>query len=136
MHIDIVSDVICPWCFIGKRRLARALAQRPGLAVSITWRAFQLNPDMQPGGMPREAYLAAKFGSAAHAARIYATITDAGAGENIEFDFDAIRRTPNSRDAHRLIRYATKFGKADPVVEALFSAYFEHGRDIGDRQVL
>jgi predicted DsbA family dithiol-disulfide isomerase len=136
MHIDIVSDVVCPWCFIGKRRLSRALKQREDIAVSITWRAFQLNPDMPLGGMAREAYLAAKFGSAAHAARIYAAITDAGSGEGIDFAFERIRRTPNSRDAHRLIRYATREGNADPVVEGLFSAYFEQGRDIGDRSEL
>jgi predicted DsbA family dithiol-disulfide isomerase len=136
MHIDIVSDVICPWCFIGKRRLARALAQRPDMTVSITWRAFQLNPDMPDTGMARDAYIAAKFGSASHAARIYATITETGAGENIRFAFDRIRRTPSSRAAHRLIRYATKKGNADPMVEALFSAYFEQGRDIGDPAAL
>lgn len=132
MHIDIVSDVICPWCFIGKRRLARALQQRPDMSVSITWRAFQLNPDMPDEGMPREAYVAAKFGSTAHAARIYSTISEAGARENISFAFDRIRWTPSSRRAHRLIRYATIRGNADPVVERLFSGYFEHGRDIGD----
>jgi predicted DsbA family dithiol-disulfide isomerase len=136
MQIDIVSDVICPWCFIGKRRLGRALAQRPDLSVSMTWRAFQLNPDMPDGGMPREAYLNAKFGSAAHATRIYSAIVEAGAGENIAFAFERIRRTPNSRDAHRLIRYATMQGDADPMVEALFSAYFEQGRDIGDPATL
>jgi predicted DsbA family dithiol-disulfide isomerase len=136
MHIDIVSDVICPWCFIGKRRLGRALEQRPDLSVSVTWRAFQLNPEMPDEGMPREAYLAAKFGSAAHAARIYSTITQAGAGEGISFAFDRIRRTPSSRGAHRLIRYATMEGNSDPTVEALFSAYFEQGRDIGDPATL
>jgi len=75
VHIDIVSDVICPWCFIGKRRLTRALKQRAELAVSVTWRAFQLNPDMPRGGMARADYIAAKFGSTTHAARIYAAIT-------------------------------------------------------------
>jgi predicted DsbA family dithiol-disulfide isomerase len=136
MHIDIVSDVICPWCFIGKRRLERALAQRPGLVASLTWRAFQLNPDMPSGGMPRGEYLAAKFGSPTHAARIYATIGEAGAQEGIAFAFDRIRRTPNTIDAHRLIRYAAGQGRAAPLVEALFSAYFERGRDIGDRATL
>jgi predicted DsbA family dithiol-disulfide isomerase len=136
VHIDIVSDVICPWCFIGKRRLGRALEQRPDLTVSITWRAFQLNPEMPQGGMLRADYVAAKFGGAAHAARIYAAIAEAGAGEHIAFAFDRIRRTPNTRDAHRLIRYATLTGNADPVVEALFTAYFEQGRDIGDQGVL
>jgi predicted DsbA family dithiol-disulfide isomerase len=136
MHIDIVSDVICPWCFIGKRRLERALAARPELPVSITWRAFQLNPDMPDEGMPREAYLAAKFGSPGHAARIYTTVTQAGAGEKIAFAFDRIRRTPSSRAAHRLIRFATLEGDANPVVEGLFTAYFEEGRNIGDAGVL
>lgn len=136
MHIDIVSDVICPWCFIGKRRLGRALEQRPDMTVSITWRAFQLNPEMPDEGMPREAYLTAKFGSAAHAARIYSTITHAGASEGINFAFERIRRTPSSRGAHRLIRYATMEGDSDPTVEALFSAYFEQGRDIGDPATL
>ncbi len=136
MHIDIVSDVICPWCFIGKRRLDRALDARPDLAASITWRAFQLNPDMPDEGMPRQAYLAAKFGSPGHAARIYATIAQAGAGENIDFAFDRIRRTPSSRAAHRLIRFATLQGDADPVVEGLFGAYFEQGRDIGNPAIL
>lgn len=136
MHIDIVSDVICPWCFIGKRRLGRALEQRTDLTVSITWRAFQLNPDMPEGGMARADYIAAKFGGATHAARIYAAIADAGAGENIAFAFDRIKRTPNTRNAHRLIRYATLQGNADPLVEALFRAYFEQGRDIGDRATL
>jgi predicted DsbA family dithiol-disulfide isomerase len=136
MHIDIVSDVICPWCFIGKRRLGRALEARPELSPSVTWRAFQLNPDMPDEGMPREAYLAAKFGSPGHAARIYATISQAGAGENIAFAFERIRRTPSSRAAHRLIRFATLQGDADPVVEGLFSAYFEQGRDIGNPATL
>src|SRR5437764_1861408 len=113
MHIDIVSDVICPWCFIGKRRLARALEQRTELAVSVTWRAFQLNPEMPKGGMVRADYVAAKFGGVAHAARIYAAIAEAGRGENIAFAFERIRRTPNTRDAHRLIRYATLAGNAD-----------------------
>ena len=136
MHIDIVSDVICPWCFIGKRRLGRALEQRPDLSVSITWRAFQLNPEMPDGGMLRADYVAAKFGGAAHASRIYAAIAEAGAGEDIAFAFDRIRRTPTTRDAHRLIRDATLAGNADPIVEALFVAYFERGRDIGDQAVL
>jgi predicted DsbA family dithiol-disulfide isomerase len=136
MHIDIVSDVICPWCFIGKRRLERALRTRGDEDVSISWRAFQLNPDMPPGGMPRDAYLAAKFGNPANAARLYATIGEAGAAEGIDFAFERIRRTPNTRDAHRLIRYAARNGGAGPLVEALFVAYFTEGRDIGNRGIL
>jgi predicted DsbA family dithiol-disulfide isomerase len=136
MQIDIVSDVICPWCFIGKRRLARALAMRPGLEVSTTWRAFQLNPDMPADGMPRQEYLALKFGGNLQARRIYSAVEQAGAAEGIAFAFDRIKRTPNTIDAHRLIRFATMKGRADETVEALFRAYFLDGRDIGDRTEL
>jgi predicted DsbA family dithiol-disulfide isomerase len=136
MQIDIISDVICPWCFIGKRRLERALALRPELETAITWRPFQLNPDMPEEGIDRRAYLAAKFGGDAHAERIYASVSEAGATVGIPFAFDRIRRTPNTRDAHRLIRYAAAEERADPLVEALFRAYFIDGRDIGDRATL
>jgi predicted DsbA family dithiol-disulfide isomerase len=136
MHIDIVSDVICPWCFIGKRRLEKALSLRPDLAVDVTWRPFQLNPDMPPEGMERKAYIAAKFGGGGQADRVYANVAEVGAGIGIPFAFDRIRRTPNTRDAHRLIRWAAAHALADPVVEALFRAYFLDGRNIGDRAVL
>ncbi len=136
MIIDISSDVICPWCFIGKRRLERALAARPGLDARIIWRAFQLNPDMPPEGMERQSYLAAKFGSAEGAGRIYENIAEAGAGEDIAFAFDRIKRTPNTISAHRLIRYAGENGNQDAVVELLFRRYFEQGIDIGDDQRL
>jgi predicted DsbA family dithiol-disulfide isomerase len=136
MHIDIVSDVICPWCFIGKRRLEKALSLRPDLAVDVTWRPFQLNPDMPPDGMERKAYIAAKFGGGGQADRVYANVAEVGAGIGIPFAFDRIRRTPNTRDAHRLIRWAAAHALADPVVEALFRAYFLDGRNIGDRAVL
>lgn len=132
MRIDIVSDVVCPWCYVGKRRFEQALAARPGLDVEISWRAFQLNPDMPAGGMERESYLAAKFGSATRAETIYADITAAGAEEGIAFAFERITRTPNTIDAHRLIRLAGEHGVQDPVVEALFRCYFEQGADIGD----
>jgi len=131
MHIDIVSDVICPWCFIGKRRLERALKMRPEVGVSIGWRAFQLNPDMPREGMPRQEYLAAKFGGAGQARRIYTAVEQAGAGEGIDFAFDCIRRTPNTINAHRLIRFASGEGRGGDMVEALFRAYFLDGRDIG-----
>jgi predicted DsbA family dithiol-disulfide isomerase len=136
MHIDIVSDVICPWCFIGKRRLEKALSLRSDLAVDVTWRPFQLNPDMPPEGMERKAYVTAKFGGGGHADRIYANVAEVGESIGIPFAFDRIRRTPNTRDAHRLIRWAAAQGRADPVVEGLFRAYFIDGRDIGDRATL
>ncbi len=136
MRIDVVSDVICPWCYIGKRRLAAALEQRPEVAVEILWHPFQLNPDMPPEGMARQRYIAAKFGGGQHASRIYQNVTEVGATVGIPFHFERIQVTPNTRDAHRLIRHATEAGAADAVVEALFHAYFIAGRDIGERETL
>jgi predicted DsbA family dithiol-disulfide isomerase len=136
MHIDIVADVICPWCFIGKRRLERALAVRPELSATLSWRAFELNPDLPIEGIPHEVYLSAKFGSVAKAKRLYAAITAAGRAEGIEFAFKRIRRTPNTLRAHRMIRLADDKGCAEPVVEALFQAYFVEGQDIGVTETL
>jgi predicted DsbA family dithiol-disulfide isomerase len=136
MHIDIFSDPICPWCFIGRRRLQRALAARPALRPTIRWRAFQLNPAMPAEGMERQSYLAVKFGNAAEAQRLYATIGQVGAVEGIAFRFERIAITPSTVDAHRLIRYAESHGRDDAVADALFHAYFLDGRDIGDRTEL
>ncbi|MDE2167172.1 MAG: DsbA family oxidoreductase [Alphaproteobacteria bacterium] len=136
MRIDIVADVICPWCFIGKRRLETALAQRPNIAPDITWRPFQLNPDMPVEGMPREAYLAAKFGGQAHAKRINQAAIEAGASVGIPFAFEKIERTPNTLAAHRLVRFAQREGHATELVDRLFAAYFIEGRDTGDRDTL
>jgi predicted DsbA family dithiol-disulfide isomerase len=133
IYVDIVSDTICPWCYIGKRRFERALDLSGRNDIAISWRPFQLNPDMPPEGMNRQDYLAAKFGGATQARRIYAAVEQAGAGEGIEFAFDRIQRTPNTLDAHRLIRFATMEGNAAVMVEALFRAYFLDGRDIGTR---
>ncbi len=136
MRIDIFSDVICPWCFIGKRRLDKALALRPQPDLQLHWRAFQLNPGMPAEGMDRQAYLAAKFGGAESAQRIYDTVGAVGAREGIAFAFERIRRTPNTVAAHRLIRFAEARGKQDAVVEALFRAYFLAGRLVGEKMVL
>jgi len=136
MRIDVVSDVICPWCFIGKRRLAQALDHRSEVDAEILWHPFQLNPDMPPEGMARERYIAAKFGGGQHADRIYRNVTEVGAAVGIPFHFERIKVTPNTRDAHRLIRHAGDVGSAEPVVEALFKAYFVEGRNIGDRATL
>ncbi|MCK6454087.1 MAG: DsbA family oxidoreductase [Alphaproteobacteria bacterium] len=136
MRIDIFSDVICPWCFIGKRRLDKALALRPQPDLQLRWRAFQLNPGMPEEGMDRQAYLAAKFGGAESAQRIYDTVGAAGAREGIAFAFDRIKRTPNTVAAHRLIRFAEARGRQDAVVEALFHAYFLDGRLVGEKPVL
>ncbi|MCW5771639.1 MAG: DsbA family oxidoreductase [Rhodospirillaceae bacterium] len=135
--VDIVSDAVCPWCFIGKRRFEKALGQMPeGVELQVAWRPFQLNPDMPAEGMDRKAYLAAKFGGDAGADRIYTAVREAGAGEGIDFDFGAQKRSPNTVNAHRLIGLAGRAGRQDAVVEGLFRAYFLDGRDIGDVAVL
>jgi len=135
--IDIVSDTVCPWCFIGKRRLERALAEKGAEPkVFIGWRPFQLNPDMPEEGMDRKDYLAAKFGGEQGAQRVYDSIRQAGEGEGINFNFSNVGRTPNTISSHKLIDRAGQEGKQDPVVEALFQAYFIDGKDIGDTEVL
>lgn len=136
MQVDIVADIACPWCFIGKRRLERALALRPDIVATRSWRAFQLNPDMPAEGIARDFYLSAKFGSPRQAVRSYTAIAAAGHGEGIEFAFERIRRTPNTLRAHRLIRLAASEGNGDDMVEALFGAYFLNGLDIGDIDTL
>ncbi len=136
MQIDIFSDPICPWCYIGKRRLERALAARSDLRPEIRWRAFQLNPAMPEDGLERKSYLSTKFGSAAEAQRLYGQISQVGMTEGINFRFDDIVVTPNTINAHRLIRYATRAGKQDTVVEALFRGYFLEGLNIGASDTL
>lgn len=136
MQIDIFSDVICPWCFIGKRKLERALAEAGVDDASITWRAFQLNPDMPPQGMDRREYLETKFGGARRADEFYARIADAGREVGIDFAFDRIPRTPNTVDAHRLIRRALDTDSQGRLVDALFDAYFLNGENIADPRVL
>jgi predicted DsbA family dithiol-disulfide isomerase len=136
LRIDIFSDVICPWCYIGKRRLGRALERLPPRPYDIRWRAFLLNRDMPPEGMERGQYLALKFGQGARARDLFGSIERVGFGEGIAFAFERIVRTPNTVDAHRLIRLAGDLGCQDSVVEALFHAYFEDGVDLGDRAEL
>jgi len=136
MQIDIISDVVCPWCFIGKRRLERALTMRAEIEPAITWRPFQLNPDMPAEGMARADYIATKFGDSGHSRRIHQTIAEAGATVGIDFAFDKIKRSPNTRNAHRLVRYATKHERGGDVVTRLFEGYFLEGRDVGDLAAL
>ena len=121
-----------PWCFLGVRRLMRTLRRRPDLLFELTWRPFLLNPDMPRAGMSRPDYVIRKFGGEDRARRLYASISEIGRAEGVLFRFDRVRRTPSSVDAHRLVRYAARFGRADTVVEALFSAHFTDGLDIGD----
>jgi predicted DsbA family dithiol-disulfide isomerase len=136
LGIEIVHDLVCPWCFLGVRRLMRTLRRRPDLLYEITWRPFLLNPDMPRIGMARPDYVLRKFGGEDRARRLYASIAEIGRVEGVQFRFDRIRRTPSSVDAHRLVRYAARVGRADAMVEALFSAHFTDGLDIGELSVL
>ncbi len=136
LSIEIVHDLVCPWCFLGVRRLMRTLRRRPDLMFDIAWRTFLLNPDMPRSGMSRPDYVIRKFGGEERARRLYASIAEIGRAEGVLFRFDKIRRTPSSVDAHRLIRYAGRFGRADEMVEALFTAHFTDGLDIGDHALL
>jgi predicted DsbA family dithiol-disulfide isomerase len=137
-RIDIVSDAICPWCYIGKRQLERALATlaQEGLHFSVHWNPFQLNPDMPKEGVDRPAYRAMKFGSPERVREMDERVTAAAAAVGLPFRLDLIRRTPNTLDAHRLVWLAGRERAQDAVMEAVFMAYFTQGRDIGDREVL
>jgi predicted DsbA family dithiol-disulfide isomerase len=136
LAIEVVHDLVCPWCFLGQRRLLRTLRRRPDLQSDITWRPFLLNPDMPRTGMPRLEYVIRKFGGEDRARRLYASVTEIGRAENIAFRFDRIRRTPSSVDAHRLVLWGSGFGLGTGLVDALFRAHFCDGRDIGDQSVL
>src|ERR1700761_902854 len=137
MQIDVISDTVCPWCFIGKRRLARAMAMRPAITFDVKWRPFRLYPTIPKGGHDRKAYMRAKFGEdPMKIVEMHKLIAAEGAKDGIEFDFAAIERRPDTLDSHRLIRWAEATGVQDEVVERLFIAYFENGEDIGDVRVL
>ena len=136
LAVEVVHDLVCPWCYLGVRRLFRTVRRRPDLLVDVTWRPFLLNPDMPRAGMARSDYVTRKFGGEERAQRLYASIAELGRSEGLMFRFDRIRRTPSSIDAHRLVRWAAGFGRADDVVEAVFAAHFTDGRDIGDAAVL
>src|SRR5271163_1761535 len=127
MNIEVVSDVVCPWCYVGKRRLEAALAQSDDAVVAVRWRPFQLDPTIPPEGLDRRAYMRAKFRDDARLAEVHSRLRGLGAEVGIAFDFDAILRAPNTLDAHRLIRWAAMEGVQDQVVERLFSDYFERG---------
>ena len=137
MRIEVASDVICPWCYIGKRRLAKALTLLAGeVAVEIDWLPFQLNPGMPAEGVARAEYRRAKFGSLERGRELDARVAREGEGEGIRFAFERIERTPNTVRAHRLIDLAQRQGKGELAVDALFRTYFEEARDIGDESVL
>jgi len=136
LAVEVVFDLVCPWCFLGTRRLRRALRARPDVLAEIQWRPFLLNPDIAPGGVPRQEYLVRKFGGEERARRLHATIAELGRAEGVPFRFERIRRIPASLDAHRLVRFAGYDGQADAMVDALFTAYFADGADIGSHDVL
>lgn len=134
--LDVLSDPICPWCYIGKVKLDRALKQRPAHGLDIFWRPYQLNPDMPVDGMDRMTYLEKKFGGPERAKSIYGQIESAAVAAGLNVDFSKIKRTPNTFDAHRLIRWARSTGDQQAIVDSLFIRYFERGEDIGNRDLL
>lgn len=136
MRIDVIFDTVCPWCYVGKRRMEAALRSRPHVKVELGWWPFLLNPDMPYGGMERGIYLARKFGSESRVRRVYGAIADAGQSVDIDFAFDRIRHTPNSVSSHRLVQFAARAGRGDAAVEALFFGYFIDGRNIGETDTL
>ncbi|HEU0096568.1 MAG TPA: DsbA family oxidoreductase [Rhizomicrobium sp.] len=137
MQIDVISDTVCPWCFIGKRRLARAIELRPSIDFDVKWRPYRLDVTVPKGGIDRQVYMNMKFGDdKARIVEMHKLIAAEGAKEGIVFDFAAITRRPDTLDSHRLIRWAETAGVQDEVVERLFISYFENGEDIGDIRVL
>ena len=136
MQIQVIFDTVCPWCYIGKRRLEQALALRPHVGIDLVWRPFLLNREIPTEGIDRTAYLIRKFGSEARVRRIYGAIAQAGESVDIDFEFDRIDRTPNSVDSHRLIRFALRNGAEPRIVEILFFKYFIEGLDIGRQDIL
>ena len=136
MTVDVVSDVVCPWCYLGKRRLELALEQAEDIEVEVRWRPFQLDPTIPDEGVDREDYFREKFGDLTRVAAIHERLKELGDGVGIRFAFERIARTPNTLDAHRLIRWASIEGHGEAVVEKLFSLFFEDGADLGDIDVL
>lgn len=134
VKISVISDVVCPWCYLGKRRLERAL-EETGIEAEVTWLPYELNPDMPPEGIPRADYRARKFG-AERGAELDAQMRERGEDEGVTFAFDRMSRTPNTRRAHALIARAGELGLGDAMAEELFRAYFEEGADVGDTAIL
>ena len=136
--IDVVSDVVCPWCYVGRMQLKKALSFLPDIEVDIRWRPYQLDPTLPPQGKDRQTYLREKFGSDDRVDEIHRQLAQIGEGVGIDFDFEAITRSPNTFDAHRLVHWAAQASSdaQDMVVGTLFSFYFEQGLDIGDHEVL
>jgi predicted DsbA family dithiol-disulfide isomerase len=136
MRIDIYSDTVCPWCYLGKRRFDVAVAARPHFEPRVTWRPFELNPDLPADGVDRAAYLAARVGDAERVAAVHAELHRQGEASGIDFRFDLIRRMPNTRRSHLLIAHAARSGLQAAVKERIMRAYFEEGSDVGDTEEL
>ena len=136
MRIDIYSDTVCPWCYLGKRRFDVAVAARPHFEPRVTWRPFELNPDLPADGVDRAAYLAARVGDAERVAAVHAELKRQGEASGIDFQFDLIRRMPNTRRSHLLIAHAARSGLQAAVKDRIMRAYFEEGCDIGDTEEL
>ena len=134
--IDVVSDVMCPWCYIGKRRLEKALDLAGNIEVEIRWRPFQLDGTIPEKGMSRSEYLSNKFGGEERAKQVYSQIEEAGEAEELPFAFDLIEKSPNTLNAHRLIRWSQTTGNQNALVEVLFRMFFIDGADIGDKEIL
>lgn len=138
MQLDIVSDTVCPWCYIGKRRLDKALAtwdRKDEIPMDMTWRPYQLDPSIPPEGVDRQQYYERKFGSE-RAKEAGKRIAEFGEQEGISFAFDKIKRSPNTFDSHRLVFWSKNAGVQFETVELLFKRYFEEGEDVGDAAVL
>ena len=136
IRLDIISDIACPWCYVGKSYLDRALEAHPDHPFAIEWHPYQLNPEMPKGGMDRRAYMEAKFGGQEGAVRAYMPLVEHAASAGVELNLDRIERTPNTFDAHRLIHWAGLEGRQTPMVSALFRALWRDGRDVGDAATL
>ena len=136
ISVDVVSDVVCPWCYLGKRRLERAIGIVSETDVTVSWRPYRLDPTIPPEGIDRTEYIVSKFGSAEALGKAHERLTALGRAEGIDYRFDLIKRTPNTVNAHRLVRWAAIDGKEDALVERLFAAYFSEGKDIGETAVL
>lgn len=136
MQIDFIADVVCPWCYLGWRRLEKALALRPDVQATILWRPYQLNPQLPEEGIDREAYYNARFPDKERRAAVTQVLNDAAAEDGISWNLGLGKVMPNTNAAHRLIRWAQTAGAQEPVLEAVLAAYFTEGKDIGDPVVL